>query len=587
MIKRTSVLVFLAALLLALGLCGAFAEDRPIQKAHGTVMAKDLPDKAILWIDGNTVLDTTGADFKKITSIYGDYQLTITGTSAFFSIINDYDTRSAIRTNGLRIQCSNLVVGAHYAYAIIVDGEDNGVYINCPNLQIYSESNFGISCDKGSVNIFGGAVSINVKGYYGIMARMITLSNCNLTAHSSYAALYTSAGLYYDNKLSLLEPAGGKISSDHYYIWDKNNNRAKDVTIAAASAPARYTVAFDARGHGVEPIPQTVWKNGRVVPPAQPTAEGYEFVYWVESLTYQNAWQYVSGITENLILHALWKVKREGSFGGNVTWKADGEFLTVEGTGNMDANDVLHFDELPVDVRYSMRFLTISEGVTSIEKNVFMNSPLLESAVIAGSVKQIGDSAFQNCPKLKTVNIPADCAIGSEAFKDDKALDIVRLPGGVTVGTKAFENCYGLWIVQLSDGVSVSGQAFANCSSLSRILLPAHPGYMTPGAFAGNENLVLYCPPGENVPLDYAQNYGYRYVIPGVLNLPSGLWEAMPEAFAGLSQPLIIRPGNKAAIISPTAFLSCPALIFDLPGDGGEYKNFCRENGYVFLLEEF
>ena len=116
---------------------------------------------------------------------------------------------------------------------------------------------------------------------------------------------------------------------------------------------------------------------------AEPQAEGYEFVYWVESLTYQNAWQYVSGITENLILHALWKVKREGSFGGNVTWKADGEFLTVEGTGNMDANDVLHFDELPVDVRYSMRFLTISEGVTSIEKNVFMNSPLLESAVIA------------------------------------------------------------------------------------------------------------------------------------------------------------------------------------------------------------
>ena len=61
----------------------------------------------------------------------------------------------------------------------------------------------------------------------------------------------------------------------------------------------------------------------------------------------------------------------------------------------------------------------------------------------------------------------------------------------------------------------------------------------------------------------------------------------LAAALVGMFLYLIIRPGNKAAIISPTAFLSCPALIFDLPGDGGEYKNFCRENGYVFLLEEF
>ena len=46
---------------------------------------------------------------------------------------------------------------------------------------------------------------------------------------------------------------------------------------------------------------------------AEPQAEGYEFVYWVESLTYQNAWQYVSGITENLNNEAIMDLARTDS----------------------------------------------------------------------------------------------------------------------------------------------------------------------------------------------------------------------------------------------------------------------------------
>ena len=100
-------------------------------------------------------------------------------------------------------------------------------------------------------------------------------------------------------------------------------------------------------------------------------------------------------------------------------------------------------------------------------------------------VKGIGDSAFANCNRLKTVVIPYGItSIGNGAFNNCTSLTSITIPESVTsIGNSVFYSCSRLVSVNLPEGISTIGSnLFFGCAALSDIIIP--DGVTSIGEFA-------------------------------------------------------------------------------------------------------
>ena len=110
------------------------------------------------------------------------------------------------------------------------------------------------------------------------------------------------------------------------------------------------------------------------------------------------------------------------------------------------------------------------DGYYSNETNYSIPSKVNGIAVTA-----IGDYAFWNCTKLKSVTVPTGVtSIGSCAFLGCSELADITLPSGLkSIGNYAFGNCSSLKKLTIPEGVTkISEKAFNNCSSLTEVALP-------------------------------------------------------------------------------------------------------------------
>ena len=94
---------------------------------------------------------------------------------------------------------------------------------------------------------------------------------------------------------------------------------------------------------------------------------------------------------------------------------------------------------------------------------------------ITYTVTQIGDSAFEYCECLTSVDIPENTlTIGNSALSGCKGL--VSVTGGEKVryiGNNVFNNCKRLEIFEIKDSLEVIGnEAFAYCECLSMEIPP-------------------------------------------------------------------------------------------------------------------
>jgi len=96
----------------------------------------------------------------------------------------------------------------------------------------------------------------------------------------------------------------------------------------------------------------------------------------------------------------------------------------------------------------------IPKSVTSINKNAFHHSQLIETVVIPDSVVSLSYKAFGDCGKLKSVTIEKSVtSIDSYAFQDCKALTTVCYLGEKDPGvaTNVFNGCDSLGKVSVTD----------------------------------------------------------------------------------------------------------------------------------------
>lgn len=125
--------------------------------------------------------------------------------------------------------------------------------------------------------------------------------------------------------------------------------------------------------------------------------------------------------------------------------------------------------------------------VSEIAQHAFAESSL-EEVILPRYLLSIGDRAFQNCKKLRVLELPDTLsALGTAAFIGCSALERISIPGKVQIIPRmAFSGCINLQNVEIQKGVQViMPYAFSNCSALRQISLPSSIRKISERAFEG------------------------------------------------------------------------------------------------------
>ena len=148
---------------------------------------------------------------------------------------------------------------------------------------------------------------------------------------------------------------------------------------------------------------------------------------------------------------------------GDCDWKYDKDTktLTISGKGATDGYD--KFLPAPWSA-FNVENLVIEDGVEWLRYRAFTGLNI-ETLTLPDSVKTVGMVAFENCKKLKNINLSKNLeSIGGGAFSGCTSLESVNIPDKVTeIGPFAFAGCTNLSNITVADSVYEMGaHAFDN-----------------------------------------------------------------------------------------------------------------------------
>ena len=203
----------------------------------------------------------------------------------------------------------------------------------------------------------------------------------------------------------------------------------------------------------------------------------------------------------------------------------------------------------------------IGDCVTTIGDSAFENCSSLASVNIPDSVTTIGYGAFENCSSLTSINIPDSVTnIESVAFYHCTALTSISIPDSVTaIGDSAFRGCSGLTSVTLPSSVtSIEISAFAYCSSLTSIDIPSSVINIGRNAFSNCTSLTSVTvnattPPTLDLPAFDDTNNCPIYVPEDSVEAYKSAWRTYADRIQAIPVPnkMIITTFNDYTISVP------------------------------------
>lgn len=103
-------------------------------------------------------------------------------------------------------------------------------------------------------------------------------------------------------------------------------------------------------------------------------------------------------------------------------------------------------DTIPDIHKQYVTSITIPNSVTEIGEHAFLNCIRLKSLIMPNSITKINDVAFGNCRVLKLINLSKNLnQIGLAAFIECFSIEQVTIPDSVTeIGNNTFINCFAL-----------------------------------------------------------------------------------------------------------------------------------------------
>lgn len=257
-------------------------------------------------------------------------------------------------------------------------------------------------------------------------------------------------------------------------------------------------VTFNMKDHGQAIADQTHLLGETAQRPDGPTDQEYVFAGWYSDSKLRQPYDFSTVLDNtldydpdqeyyNLTLYAKWL--KESGFSGNcgvknsaqhldgsqVTWavsKSEGsedyDLLTISGTGEIVPTQPWKH------IRYQIKKVIISDGVTNISNNAFLSCISLSSVTIPSSVTSIGSYAFEGCSSLTSIDIPSGVtSIGESSFQACSSLTSINIPSGVTsIEKSVFRDCCSLSSITIPASVTkIKGKSFYNCSSLISIVV--------------------------------------------------------------------------------------------------------------------
>ena len=110
--------------------------------------------------------------------------------------------------------------------------------------------------------------------------------------------------------------------------------------------------------------------------------------------------------------------------------------------------------------------------VTAVGASAFIDNSFT-GLTAPTTVKAIGNSAFDRCHSLTSINIPSATSIGNYAFAECGLLTSINIHSATSIGSFAFSYCHSLTSINLPSATSIGGCTFVGCDFIKSVSLPS------------------------------------------------------------------------------------------------------------------
>ena len=213
--------------------------------------------------------------------------------------------------------------------------------------------------------------------------------------------------------------------------------------------------------------------------------------------------------------------------------------------------------------------ITLGNGIEEIMMGAFATTNIT-SITIPSSVKKIGDGAFFNNTKLKTLTLNSGLEeIGAWAFQNDAVLTGAKLPNTLTsLGEGAFYGCRELSSLTLSNKLTViPRRAFYN-SRISSLTIPSSIKRIEDEALKCRYTSLKKVTFNEGLEYIGANAFNKSFNI-ATLTFPNSLKEIGANAFTESSNIKTINIGSNITNIGSNAFKSIKSATININKPAG------------------
>lgn len=146
------------------------------------------------------------------------------------------------------------------------------------------------------------------------------------------------------------------------------------------------------------------------------------------------------------------------------------------------------FEECP-----KLTTLNLGNSLESVGNRAFYNCTNVTKLTFPNTTQSIGNEAFYNCNSVTEVTVGSELkSIGNYGFYGCNSFTALILPDNfTTMGESAFEGCTKLTVAKLGLALtSVPAKAFKNCTSLAEMVVPATSETIGDQAFYNDSGLA-------------------------------------------------------------------------------------------------
>ncbi len=205
--------------------------------------------------------------------------------------------------------------------------------------------------------------------------------------------------------------------------------------------------------------------------------------------------------------------------------------------------------------------VVIPDTVTVIEEKAFKSKADLTTVKMSEGIEIIGESAFEGCKSLESIDLKNISRIDANAFKNCDSLTSVTIPESVVkIGPSGFQSCDNLKIVYLNadyeyTNIFSSAYTFLNCKNLEELIVGEGVTFINSHAFQG-------CTALKKIELPGTLRSIYDYAFSGCtalesLTLPEGLETIGNSAFYGCSSLNEVNLPESLKAVRSEAFYNC------------------------------